>query len=67
MKLVSVRWTPIVNLGTVECSCGARWDIRLDRYSVKCPKCGSITNIVLLRNNYWPEDESAKLQPHNLE
>lgn len=49
MKIVGVRWTKIVNLLLIECSCGHKFEHRADRWNVECPECHKNEHLAKLR------------------
>lgn len=50
MQPIDVHWTPTVNMLEVRCECAHVFRTRLDRYVVRCCKCGKRDSIEHLRN-----------------
>lgn len=40
MKVIDSYWTPQYNIWVVLCDCGTKISHRLDRWKIRCPKCG---------------------------
>ncbi len=52
MRIVEAKWTPRVNVLTIECECGKLFDHRTDRWRAKCPKCGTVQDLGDIRERY---------------
>ena len=51
IKIVDARWTREVNLLTLGCSsCLQTWQHRADRRTVRCPNCGTLDDILGIRD-----------------
>ena len=50
MRIVDVRWTPVVNMYVVQCECGAKFEHRADRWRATCQKCGASVGVQELRD-----------------
>lgn len=48
MKIVDVRWTPQMNILTIECLCGKEFEHRADRWNARCA-CGRSENLGKVR------------------
>jgi Zn finger protein HypA/HybF involved in hydrogenase expression len=53
-RIVGARWTPLVNMLELDCD-GRRFEHRADRWNVRCPHCGGIENLAVLRDRYVAE------------
>jgi len=51
MRIVDARWTSLVNLLRVQCSCGHIFEHQADRWVAKCPACGRRESLRKIREN----------------
>ena len=60
MKIIETTWTPKHNVHRIECDCFATFDHRVDRWAIKCPRCGKVESLYKLRLE-WVEDQKELL------
>lgn len=49
MKMVDARWSRRVNMLTIQCDCGARFDHPANRRIMQCPKCRRTASVETVR------------------
>jgi len=59
MKIMGARWTPKVNMLLIHCSCNSTFEVRADRWNVRCPSCGKDEHLSKLRDGYVKEKKQC--------
>ena len=52
MRIFDAEWTPTINLLRIACVCNKIFDVRADRWIVRCPYCGFRKHLGQLRDEY---------------
>jgi hypothetical protein len=61
-KIIDAKWTPQVNMYVIKCGkCLAIFDYRCDRWTFKCPTCGSQGSTSKLRDEWFDRNYKVKL------